>query len=79
MPDLDARLSRIFRAAFPELRDQAVQLATRDSVTGWDSIAALTLSGLIAEEFGGSFDLEEAAEWASYAQVRAELEKRLSG
>jgi acyl carrier protein len=79
MIDLDERLSAIFRAAFPELRDRAVHLATRDSLANWDSIAALTLSSLIEEEFGRLFDLEEAAQWASYDQVRAALEKRLSG
>ena len=78
MPDLDRRLAPIFRAAFPGLKDQAVPLATRDSVANWDSIAAVTLSSLIEEEFGELFDLEEAAEWTSYEQVRTALERRFS-
>jgi acyl carrier protein len=79
MSDLEGRLQAIFRAAFPGLREQAVRLATRDSVASWDSIAAMTLSCLIEEEFGELFDLEEAAEWTSYEQVRVALEKRLGG
>jgi acyl carrier protein len=35
------------------------------------------LFALIEEEFGERFDLEEAAEWASYAQIRDALESRL--
>ena len=79
MPELDARLSAIFRAAFPGLSDDGVQRATRESVAGWDSIAAVTLSSLIDEEFGEQFDLDDAAEWTSYEQVRLALEMRLSG
>jgi len=79
MPELDARLSAIFRAAFPILNEQNVRDASRDSVASWDSIAAVTLASLIEEEFGKQFDLDEAAEWASYSQVRDALEQRLSG
>ena len=79
MSDLEGRLTAIFRAAFPGLKDQSVGLATRDSVANWDSIAAVTLCSLIEEEFGQPFDLEEAAEWTSLEQVRAALEQRLGG
>jgi acyl carrier protein len=79
MPDLDERLSAIFRVAFPGLNEGTVRHATRDSVAGWDSVATVTLFSLLEEEFGEQLDLEDAAEWASYAQVRAALEKRLGG
>lgn len=75
--DLDEKLARIFRAAFPGLRSQTIETATRDSLAEWDSIASLTLATLLAEEFGETFDLEEAAEWTSYRQIRAELERRI--
>ena len=39
----------------------------------------MNLVALIEEEFGQTFDLEEAAEWTSYEQVRAALSKRLEG
>lgn len=79
MPDLDARLSPLFLAAFPGLRASEVREATRDTVANWDSIAAVTLLSLIEEEFGEQFDLEEGAEWASYIQIREALETRLRG
>lgn len=77
MPDLDQRLSAIFRAALPDGKEQPVELATRDTTAGWDSIAAMTLTTLIEEEFGEVFELEEAAEWTSYQQIRAVLKERL--
>lgn len=77
MPGFDERLSTLFRAAFPDVNPKKVSEATRDSVAQWDSVAALTLLSLIEEEFGRQFDLQEAAEWTSYAQIRAVLEKQL--
>lgn len=79
MYDLDVRLSALFHAAFPGMSEQDVHNATRDSVGQWDSIGAMTLVTLIEEEFGTQFDLDEAAEWASYQQIRKDLENRLHG
>lgn len=79
MSDLDGRLSAIFHATFPSLSAGAARQATRDSVDDWDSIAALTLATLVEEEFGEQFDLDAAAEWTSYEQIRTALENRLDG
>jgi acyl carrier protein len=75
-PVLEQRLSTIFRAAF-NLEGDAVQRASRDTIAAWDSIGAMTLAALIEEEFGQSFDMEEAAEWTSYEQVCSALRERL--
>lgn len=77
MSELDAKLEAIFRAAFPALDGASVRSATRDSVEAWDSIAAVTLASLVEEEYGPLFDIEEAAEWTSYEQVRRALAERL--
>jgi acyl carrier protein len=77
--DLEGRLSGIFCAAFVGLKGNQARLATRDTVSNWDSIAVMNLVALIEEEFRQTFDLEEAAEWTSYEQVRAALNKRLEG
>jgi acyl carrier protein len=77
--DLEGKLSGIFGAAFEGLKGESARLATRDTVGNWDSIAVMNLVALIEEEFGQAFDLEEAAEWTSYEQVRAALSKRLEG
>ena len=79
MSELNDRLSALFRATFPDLGTEDPSGATRDTVAGWDSIAVMTLFALIEEEFGERFDLEEAAEWTSYAQIRDALENRLRG
>jgi acyl carrier protein len=77
--DLEGKLSGIFGVAFEGLKSDSTRLATRDTVGNWDSIAMMNLVALIEEEFGQTFDLEEAAEWTSYEQVRAALSKRLEG
>lgn len=79
MSDLDTRLAAIFCAAFPGLQPQAAPTATRDSVSNWDSIAAVTLATLVEEEFGELFDFHSAAEWTSYEEVRNALKERLNG
>jgi acyl carrier protein len=79
MSDLDRRLSAVFCAAFSGLSAEAARGASRDSISGWDSVAVLTLSTLVEEEFGQRFDLEEAAGWSSYEEVRSALEVRLGG
>jgi acyl carrier protein len=75
-PGLEQRLSAVFRAAF-NLEGDSVQRASRDTIAVWDSIGAMTLATLIEEEFGQTFDLEEAAEWTSYEQVHLALRERL--
>jgi acyl carrier protein len=75
--ELDVRLSALFRAAFPRVEDKNFSNATRDSIAEWDSIAAVTLVTLVEEEFGQQFDLEDAAEWTSYQQIRDALQERL--
>lgn len=77
--DLEGRLSGVFCAAFAGLKGNEAPFATRDTVSAWDSIAVMNLLALIEEEFGQTFDLEEAAEWTSYEQIRAALSKRLEG
>lgn len=79
MSDLDTRLTAIFRVAFPGLDEPSIRKATRDSVAAWDSIAAVTLASLVEEEFGPVFDIEQAADWASYEQVRRALADRVDG
>jgi acyl carrier protein len=72
MDNLDVRLKSVFRAVFPDMRDA-------DSVSNWDSVASVTLYTLVEEEFGAEFDLAEVAEWTSFQEVRASVEKRFGG
>jgi len=51
----------------------------RYSVDNWNSFATVTLGASIEEEFGAESDLDEAAEWTSFGEVRTCLEKRLTG
>jgi len=77
MSEIDQRLAALFRATFPDLDEKDLRQVTRDSIASWDSIAAVTLVTLIEDEFGEEFDLDSAAQWTSYIQIREELGKRL--
>lgn len=79
MPELDRRLSALFLATFPKLNQQNVREASRSSVAEWDSIAAVTLMTLIQEEFGEQFELDDAADWTSYTEIRDAVRERMHG
>ena len=69
MDEVKDRLARCFIAVFPELSEQAVHLAEPSTVKGWDSVASVTLMATVEEEFGVSFDIQEAADLMSYGKM----------
>ena len=75
MNDLDARLTRCFAAAFPDLREAKIPAATVENTASWDSMGALTLAALIEEEFGVTFGDDVIGSLRSYALIRGEIAK----
>lgn len=78
MNDLPSRLTEIFLALFPDLRESDIATANRNTVSAWDSVASVTLMTLVEEEFEVELDFDDAGEWASFDDVRAALEKKIS-
>jgi acyl carrier protein len=70
MHDLDARLARCFTSVFPDLTPEQVQMASVESVGGWDSLAAVTLLAVIQEEFGVQVGLSDVSELVSYQAIQ---------
>jgi acyl carrier protein len=70
MHDLDARLARCFTSVFPDLTPEQVQMASVESVRGWDSLAAVTLLAVIQEEFGVQVGLSDVSELVSYPAIQ---------
>ena len=61
MADLQERLIECFAAVFPTLDREEIPRASYTSVAKWDSLAGITLVGVIEEEFDisvGPEDLE---------------------
>jgi len=59
MDEVKDKLAHCFSLAFPQLDRSLYATASADNMSGWDSIAQLTLLTLIGEEFGREIDFEE--------------------
>jgi acyl carrier protein len=67
------RLENCFHLIFPDLSIPVEQVSTQ-SVAEWDSVAAITLTNVIEEEFGFQVDLDALAELDSFPRVLAYVE-----
>jgi len=70
---MNARLVSCFQVVFPQLRAEAIPAARQDSIEAWDSVAAITLIGVIEDEFQVTVDLERLLELTSFAVFLAYL------
>jgi acyl carrier protein len=67
---MNERLLNCFRSVFPTLSDGELQAASVETVSAWDSVAAITLVNVIEDEFGIQMDYEVAPELTSFDAVR---------
>jgi acyl carrier protein len=74
MNEIRARLNRCFAAVFPDLSRDQFETATVQSVKDWDSIAMVTLVGLVEEEFVCSIALEDIPNLDSFEKLYRHLE-----
>jgi acyl carrier protein len=65
----EKRLLLCFRAVFGELPDEELLRASISSMEQWDSIATVTLSQVIEEEFQIPFDFELVGELSSFETI----------
>jgi acyl carrier protein len=76
MNDTRARLNQCFAAVFPDLSREQFETATVQRVKNWDSIAMVTLVGLVEEEFACSITLEDIPNLDSFEKLYRHLEAR---
>jgi acyl carrier protein len=69
MSDLKSRLVTCFAAVFPGLSPEEIARANVNSVGSWDSMATLTLTGLIEEEFSVSIDPGDREDLTSFELI----------
>jgi acyl carrier protein len=69
MKEPQQRLIDCFLAVFPDLTEASAPSASVASVEGWDSVAALSLSAVIEEEFGVEVGPEDLGELTSFPKV----------
>jgi acyl carrier protein len=77
MPELDDRLTRCFASVFPALGRDQVREASVETVSAWDSLAAVTLIAVLEQEFDTQIDLMEMPELTSYQAVRDYLQRQI--
>ncbi|MBE3049610.1 acyl carrier protein [Candidatus Bathyarchaeota archaeon] len=78
LAEVDVRLIRCFSAVFPALSTEGIRAASNETVSDWDSLAAVRLVAVLEEEFGVQIDLAELPEMSSFASIRHYLLKRSS-
>ena len=67
--DVLSQLDECFAIVFPELSPTEIRQATMQSVEMWDSLATLTLVGVIEEAFQLRIPLDQLPNLISYAAV----------
>lgn len=62
----EERLTHCFQLVFPNLQKNDVARATPASIGAWDSVATVTLIGVVEEEFGTRIDFDNVEEILSF-------------
>jgi acyl carrier protein len=75
MDNTTQRLAQCFRTVFPDLPEESIQTASQDTLSAWDSIAAITMVNVIEEEFQIQMDFESIESLTSFERVRDYLQQ----
>lgn len=75
MSDVSERLVKCFAAVFPRLSPEEIRRASVNSVGAWDSLATLTLTSLIEEEFSVTIERHDWQDLISFELVVDHLKR----
>ena len=79
MDDLRERLTECFAAVFPDLGVDEIPQASPDSVSAWDSLAAVKLVTVIEETFDVAVQPAEQERLVSFGQILDYLRSQTAG
>ena len=79
MSDTRERLARCFSAYFTGLAPEEIPRASMATVGEWDSMASVTLIGLVQEEFGVEVAPEDYERFVSFETIFDYLEGARNG
>jgi acyl carrier protein len=71
MDEVRNRLVKCFETVFPDLPAIEIPACSQTTVSGWDSVAAITLVNVIEDEFGFQMDFELLPELDSFDRILA--------
>ncbi len=77
MNNTEEKLTSIFETVFPDVPAEKIRSATQDSISNWDSVAAITLMNLIEEEFGFQMEFDDLGELTSFGKIRSYIDSKL--
>lgn len=75
MDELKGRLIRCFSSVFPHLTAEQIPMACVESLSAWDSLAAVTLVAVLQQEFGLEINLIDLPELVSFDAVQNYVRK----
>lgn len=69
MDNIQDRLTKCFETVFPDLPPAQIPASSQETISGWDSIAAITLVNVIEDEFGFQMDFDRLPELNSFDRI----------
>jgi acyl carrier protein len=76
MSEQESRLIRCFASVFPGLTPEEIKETRADSSGIWDSLAGVTLTAVVEEEFGVEIDPAVMPELDSFEAFRNYVERQ---
>ena len=75
MTKVDDHLVRCFSSVFPTLTIEEIRTASVETVSDWDSLASVILTGVIEQEFGVEIGLSDLQELVSFEAIQRYLDE----
>ncbi|MGH9735291.1 MAG: acyl carrier protein [Candidatus Acidiferrales bacterium] len=79
MDNTQERLAKCFETVFPGMPAAEISQCSQETISAWDSIAAVTLLNVVEEEFGFSIDFDKLAELNSFDRMLAYVKSQGRG
>lgn len=77
--ELDERVTQCFRAVFPDLSDEQIQGINRSELSGWDSLATMSLLSVLEEEFACRLEDSDLEHLDGFDTARSAVQRALNG
>jgi acyl carrier protein len=78
MSELESRLIRCFSSVFPTLPPEEIRATSAQSLSAWDSLAAVTLVAVVQQEFDVQIDLLDMPELDSFEAFESYLRRLMA-
>lgn len=77
MDNTQERLAKCFEMVFPDVPPAEIPQSSQETISAWDSVAAITLLNVVEEEFGCSIDFDKLAELNSFDRMLVYVKRQI--